>query len=292
MANKFSPSDAAVSIFTFAKLNPKFVLRYMAITSVFSLLLYIIVSFTGLLESGAAFEKINPNSTDLEPFFAALKLINGPVAIIFLLAAILLGVVLNAFAMRKLVRNQEIGFYGLSFGNDEKNLIIGSLLIAFIVFCVTFLISFVLSFVAVFFKPVALLVPVIIILGAIFLLGRLGIWAVLSIANRNIGIKDAYNYTKEQFWSFVGAYILCGTLVIIASIFVKALLSFVFSAIMPADMFYKVPQNSKEVLAIGTLLFQMVFSFFSSFGSLALLCVGAYAYHQIEAGEVKVKEEI
>ena len=152
-----------------------------------SLLLYIIVSFTGLLESGAAFEKINPNSTDLEPFFSALKLINWPVSIIFLLAAILLGVVLNAFAMRKLVRNQEIGFYGLSFGNDEKNLIIGSLLIAFIVFCVTFLISFVLSFVAVFFKPVALLVPVIIILGAIFLLGRLGIWAVLSIANRNIG---------------------------------------------------------------------------------------------------------
>ena len=291
MANKFSPSDAAVSIFTFAKLNLKFTITFMAISAVFSLFFTILLSYSGIMEFSAAVEKINPNSTDLEPFYNAFKLINLPVTIGFFVIAIIVGAILTSMALRKLVRNQQIGFHGLSFGNDEKNIILGNLLIALIIFSVIFAISFVISFIAVFFKPIALLIPVFVILGAIFLMGRLGIWAVISIANHKIGIKDAYKYTKEQFWSFVGAYILCGTLVIIASIFVKALLSFLFSAIMPAGTFYKVPANSKEILTIGTLLFQFVFSFLSSFGSLALLCVGAYAYHQIEAGEVKAQDQ-
>ncbi|MBN8647932.1 MAG: hypothetical protein J0L55_08260 [Caulobacterales bacterium] len=287
MANKFSPSDAAVSIFTFAKLNPKFTIKFMAISAILSLIFTIMLSFTGIMEFSAAVEKLNPNSTDLEPFYNALKLINTPVTFGFFITAILVSGILSAMALRKLVRNQETGFYGLSFGNDEKNIIFGNLIIALIIFGVIFAISFVISFVAVFFPPIAFLFPVFAILGVIFLIGRLGIWAVISIANHTIGIKETYKYTKEQFWSFVGAYILCVTLFIIASIFVKALLSFLFSAIMPAGTFYKAPANGNEILTIGTLLFQFIFSFLSSFGSLALLCVGAYAYHQIEAGEVK-----
>lgn len=291
MANKFSPSDAAVSIFTFAKLNPQFTFKFMGFTALLSVLLLAILAYSGLSEFNMVAAKIDPNNEDIAPLLEAMKLINWPVLTILFLGAALIGAIINAMALKKLVRNQELSGLGFEFGKDEMNIFLGSLLFGLLIFVTIFATTFIFAIFALLLKPLAFLAPIFVILIMVFIMGRFGMWGVLTIANKKISLKESFDFTKEQFWSFVGAFMLCGTLVIIFSLFVQAILGVVFSNIMPAGTFFKAPKSKEELLAIGTIIYQLSTAFVSSFGSLAILCVGAYAYHQIEAGNQPIAQD-
>lgn len=294
MAAKFSPSDAAVSVFSFAKQNPQFTMKYMLYVAVFSLLIGIVMSFSGIYEFNNHVQGINPSSGDMGPLLDGFKLLNWPIIILSLAINIFIGTIISAFGLRKTILNQEPVGLGLGFGKDEQNLLQASLILGVIGFLGMFAISFVGALLAEALPALAILVPVLMVLGAVFLFGRYGQFGIYAILNKTTGIKESFAATKNQFWSYVGAYFLCFIIFIIIILFVVMLLNPLFKAVF-GDNYFPNPINRSEALAFGTLLHQFISAFVGGFVNLAFICVGAFAYHQMNDDQEiteETKEEV
>jgi hypothetical protein len=282
MSKNFSPSDAALSIFSFAKMNPRFVLKYMLYSGVVGVFNLFVLGISGAFEFSLAAEKLGNHPSE-EQVLAVFKNINAPVMFLGLLLTLVIMGILTSFALRKLVRNQELNPIGINFGQEEINIILGNLAISGIIIGGVILSAIFGKIIGSIVKIGDVISIVCVILFLIFILGRIGIWGVMSFVKGNVGIKAAFQFTKTNFWSFVGAYSLGATIFIVAMLFIRALLTILFKNILPADLISFAPQSNEDLFKVGTIIFQFTMSFVASYGSLALICVGAYAYHQIEA---------
>jgi hypothetical protein len=63
----------------------------------------------------------------------------------------------------------------------------------------------------------AALVPVALVLALVLLVGRLGLWGVLTVANDRSSVRDAWVSSKTGFWSLVGSYLIWIVVTLIAS---------------------------------------------------------------------------
>ncbi len=286
MAAKFSPSDAALSVFSFARANTAFTLRFMAIFAVFSVIVSILVASSGVFEYSNFMNSIaatgrEPNEKDLAE---ALALINVPMFLMFALFGLIVGSIVQAMALRKTVLNKDTL---LQFGQDEKNLIFGNLGLAAIFALFVFVTIIFLSILGLILAQgdgkagiLSVISLVIMVLGLIFIYGRCGQFGVFAIANNEMGLKSSFQYTKHEFWSFVGAYVLSGVILMIMSIIVTRIISIILNAILP-DAFFVANANSlQDLLKIGNIMLQLISGAVSGFLNLAFICVGAYIYHQ------------
>ena len=283
MQAKFSPSDAAVSIFGFIKANPRFTYRYMAISAVVGLLSAFALAAAGLFEFLERLTEISKGSSppSSSEIMAALNMIKLPQLAIFTVISTIVTIAILGMALRKTVLNKEIGFYGLNWGKDENQLGIAMLQLAAIWFAAYFLVLLLGTLAAMVSVFLAVLFLVAFVLFMVFLLGRFGMFGVYTIVNQKASLAQTARETKEQFWSFVGAFILAWVICYIALMVVQALTGLALRPLMGDVGASGYPTNFKGMLSIGAILYFALNGAFAGVFQLALVCVGAFAYHKM-----------
>jgi hypothetical protein len=283
MPAKFSPSDAAVSIFSFAKANRPFTLRYMGIYGIIGLISVFGLIGTGYLDVMTRIAEITRRSTQPNPdtLLAAFALIKVPQLAVFLIVSTLVSLVMLGMALRKTVLNKEIGFYGLNWGRDENQLGIALLqlwLVFFLGYIVVVLIG---GLIAMAVPGFLFIIPVVLILFFVFLLGRFGMYGVYTVANQKASLRQTADATKEQFWSFVGAFFLAWIIVAIGAMVIQAIIGLILKPLMGQIGASGFPANVSDMLNIGSILYFFINGAISGLSQLALVCVGAFAYHKM-----------
>lgn len=261
----------------------------MVLFAALSFITSIIMGFSGLYEFSAALQGMKGNPSNMGPILEALQLLNWPIIILSIAMNVIFGVIVSAFALRKTVLNSEVGKYGLGFGNDEINLLKGSLIIVGIFTALFFVISFLGSFLSALSPILSFVTFVAGMLVLIFASGRTGQYGVYSILNKTAGVKESYAATKEQFWSYVGAYFLCFIIVIIFALIFSAILNPLLHGVFK-DSFTAAPLSKEQALGIGTLVHQIIMGFVGGFINLSFICIGAYIYHQTNVGNGQATE--
>lgn len=283
MQAKFSPSDAAISIFGFIKANPQFTYRYMAISAVVGLVSVFALASTGYLEFMTRFAEITrgggqPSESEM---LAALSLLKLPQLAIFMVVATIASMTLLGMALRKTVKNQEIGFYGLTWGKDENQLTIAMLQLSLLMFAASLGISIISVLLALAVPMLAIIMPVGVVLMMVFLMGRYGMYGVYTILNQKASLKQTAEATKEQFWSFFGAYFLAWAICAIALMVIQALMGLALRPLMGEVGASGLPSDLKGMLSIGAILYFALNGAISGVAQLAFVCVGAFAYHKM-----------
>lgn len=285
MFNKFSPSEAAVSVFEFTKLHSKFVLRYSlfyALFQVISVLLLATSGYFGMLRQLIAID--NSNLSD-EAMKALLASINVPVFLIFIFISIAFGLMFLGMVLRKTVNNQEIGYYGFTWGKDETNLLIAGLTLIGIYFASFFVAGMIGAIFAAFGSAGDVAQPIILALVSVFIIWfviSISQYGVVSVANGKFNLKEILAETKEQFWSYFGAYLLAFVLVLIATLIIQSSLGAIFgmSSFKPENLEKVMPSNIGAALTPKFVLYYFALGIFSGFTQIAFACVGSYAYHK------------
>lgn len=279
MANKFSPSDAAVSVFTFAKLNPKFTIQFcIQIAIVYTLLYWAFISFGGSefiskMISMARAKSVMSDEEAMELF----KLLNwSALAPALIIICIFSNIILTS-ALRKSVRNQDGRYFGLDFGKDEIQFLIAALIYGF----ASGIISGIFEAFSGAFKGLAPLLGLVKFILQIYINVRFGMFGILTIANQKSSLLATYKYTKPHFWNLLGAFILSAAIAFIAYIIYFLIASLIVGALTSG-------LNAGSAQSIKSFINVFVASLGIGFVQLTFVCVGAYAYHQIEAGENKV----
>lgn len=283
MSAKFSPSDAAVSIFGFIKANPKFTYRFMAIFAVVGLLNAIALASTGVFEFMARFTEISQGSStpNTNEMMAAFSLIKFPQLAIFAGFATFVSVAILGMALRKTVLNKEIGFHGLSWGKDENQLGIAMLQLMALWFA-AYVLVIIIGTLAAMASPFLMVIALVaFVLFMVFILGRFGMWGVYTIVNQKASLRQSASETKEQFWSFVGAFFLCWAICSIALMVFQALTGLALKPLMGEVGASGFPTDFKGLLSIGSILYFTLNGAFAGVVQLAMVCVGAFAYHKM-----------
>lgn len=290
MANKFSPSDAAISVFSFAKSNKEFTLKYMGIMAVMALVSMASFISTGYLEFAnkmMEFQKSGATPSESDAF-AAISLIKAPQLILFIIIATAFSIAILTMALRKTVRNEEIGFYGLSWGKDENAICIAMLKL----FGIVFLGSFVIGFASGLLGIAGISSPIIMLTGIalfmIFILGRYGFYGVYTIVKGKSALKETTEATKDQFWSVVGAFLLCWAIMSIGALVLQSLFGLILRPLMGDVGANGLPKSLSGFFSIGGILYFLVIGAIGGFANLAYVCVGAFAYHKMnEATQIE-----
>ncbi len=289
MLNKFSPSEASVSVFEFTKLHPKFVLRYSLIYGVFqvvSVLLLAATGYFGIIRKMAAMGSATPSEQDILSVFSSL---NWVVVAITFIVSIAFGTMVMAMALRKTVNNQEIGFYGLTWGKDENNLLFAMFIVAIIYigsFFAAGLLGGILAAAGIAVEYATPVVMAIVTVAMIWFVVAVSQYGVISIANGRFKLKEVMSETKPQFWSYMGAYVLAFILAMIASLIIQGSLGAIFgmSTFNPENAKNLFPESFVAALRPNYILYYFCMGTFSGFINLAFVCVGSYAYHKKREG--------
>lgn len=279
MANKFSPSDAAVSIFTFAKLNPKFTIQFcIQVAIIFTLMYWAFISFGGhefiskMAELGRS-RKVMTEDEAME----LMKILNWSGLVPALIVLSVLSNIILTSALRKSVRNQEGRYFGLDFGKDEVQFLVAALIYGF----ASGIIGGIFTVLGDVFKNLAGLLGIVKFVLQIFIAVRFGMFGILTIANQKSSLLASYKYTKPHFWELLGAFILSGVIAFIAFMIYFLIASIVVGALTSGI------STGGDSVSIKTFILVFTSAIGIGFIQLMFVCVGAYAYHQIEAGEVK-----
>lgn len=283
MSAKFSPSDAAVSIFGFIKANPKFSYQYMAISAIVGLLSTIAFGASGLFEFMARFTEISQsgNQPSTSEMMAAFNMLKHPQLAIVAIISTVITVAMLGMALRKTVLNKEIGFYGLTWGKDENQLGIAILQLTGILFAAYILAIIIGTLVALASPFLALIALVAFVLFMVFMLGRFGMYGVYTIINQKASLRQCASETKEQFWSFVGAFFLCWAICSIALMVLQALTGLALKPLMGDVGTNGIPTDFSGIFNIGAVLYFTLNGAFAGVVQLAVVCVGAFAYHKM-----------
>lgn len=208
-------------------------------------------------------------------------MIKLPHLAIFAIISTFVTILVLGMALRKTVLNKEIGFYGLSWGNDENQLGIAMLQLAGIWFAAYVLVFIFGSLVAMVSPFLALLFLVAFALFMVFLLGRCGMFGVYTIVSQKASLAQTARETKEQFWSFVGAYFLAWVICFIVVLVMQALTGLALRPLMGDVGASGYPTDFKGIFSIGAILYFALNGAFAGVFQLALVCVGAFAYHKM-----------
>jgi|GEM_PF-5063597 hypothetical protein len=298
MAGDFKPTDAATSVFTFIKTYPKFVVRYVIFTlaAILPFFGYIAYLVTAVINNiGLEGEKWE----GVEPFFAMLKQINAlPLLVAVIVFSFAISISNMAMAIRKAVLNQEIGFWGLTWGGFENRLAIVSFAISFLPMLLLWpLFSIFGTAGDLDAKVEALLVPLLFMFlfflfylpFSVYAIGRWGLYGICALREGNFGIKASAELSKGRFWSLFGGYALTYLIwVVISGIFQNigsALIG--FQSILandPSELSSFLSAFTPELLG-KLVVFYIVLIVIGALSYLAYICTGAFAYLKIKQAE-------
>jgi hypothetical protein len=281
MTKTFSPSEAALSVFELAKRQPQFVLRYCIIYALILMATYVIAGATGV---GEAFQNyVALSGTGRPP--SPQKMMDvlspaGPGFGVIIAFGLISGAVTSAMALRKAVRNEDSGLFGLQFGADEFRLLGAMALIGLIVFGINMAISVIGGFVLAGNAALAVLLVFVALLVACFFMLRLSQFGVLTIANQAVTVIPSWAETNGQVWRFLGAYLLW---IIIASILglIAQSLGGIGALAMGVKVSGGLPSSAVDAFKPGWLFYSLIYGLASGFGNLGSICIGAYAWHQM-----------
>jgi hypothetical protein len=290
---KFSALKAALSGIDFIKNNQafakKFVLIYAGVYTLYYLALAQIGYFTDFAALTAVFQ-----GGDMQEYAQAAQAKQAPQLILALLsfAAYL---ALCAAALRKMLRNEEVGLWGISWGKDENRMLLSLLiLLAMLIgLYLVLIIPTVIISVPLLLRDAnnpqntAMVVGIILLIVmpffAVFMV-RFSQYGVLTIAKRKVAVMDSWRETKGQFWSYFGAHLL----VYLAMMAVMCLGWFLAIKGFAGG---NEPKNALEFL--HPLIIIPTIVIFAIVGLLTLCAnsVGAYAFYITHNGEGVVELE-
>ena len=292
MANRFSPRAAAFSIIDFTKAHPSFVLKYSLFYVVFMVLYFAALGAIGYFDifkimfAGGG----EPDITELNRYNSEVTSKMWPLIIL----SMLVYVAYKGAVLRKMIRGEEIGFYGFTWGKDENRLALSSLIwfaLYFATYLVVVLVGLAIGFVAGFaFKNVPILAGILIFVDIvacvgifIYVLARIGQYSTISIARRKIVVMDSWNLTKGHTGSFVLAYLIF----FVAFTIILAIFGAFAFQIVKSDFSASSFPNlmNPKWFALG-----IIYGLITSFMMLAMSCISAYAYKIMFDGEELTQE--
>ncbi len=286
MKNQFSPSEAAVSFFEFVKVHPKFTLKYCLIFGIINFITIMALFNTGYKDMVVLMTSPDFNPNDPTALMNLYKSMDYWTLIPALIFSMLLGVLTITMGLRKTVLNQETGFFGLNFGKDEINYIKANLVIGIIAFLFMLLAMLVTS-VLINIPVVGTLVPIVIVCVWCFSAVKISMFGIYSIANKTMGIKESWEATKKDYWSYLGAFILNAIIVMIGSLIIMSIIGAMVGSLNTQELGKAANQQEllEQLFSINTVAYLFINGIVSGFANLALICTGAYIYHRTRPEE-------
>jgi hypothetical protein len=281
MTQTFSPSEAALSVFELSKRQPQFVLRFCILYAVVMIVTYALAGALGVgdaLNKFVALTQTNPQP-DPEAVMEILAPATTGIAVL-LIFGLISGLLLSTMGLRKAVRDEDAGLFGLQVGADEARLFAALLLVWAILIGVSLAISIIGGIATLGnVKMVALTLTASII--AMTIVGvRLSQYAVLSIAEKSVAVVKSWHETKGQMWRFIGAYLLWFLISLVFSMIVQTIGSLV-GGLMGSNVGTGMPATLSEFMKPGWLFYALTYGLCAGFQNLGAICVGAYAWHQM-----------
>jgi hypothetical protein len=281
MTKTFSPSEAALSVFQLAKRQPQFVLKFCIIYGVVTMVNHAFAGASGVGEAMKNYMALleSPASVTPERITQVLK----PAAIGFDLLffmSFISGVFLTAMGLRKAVRDEDSGLYGLQFGGDEIRLLLAMLLFAMALFCVSFVAISVIGLMTTGNMALAMLGGFLVLMITAAAGIRLSQFGVLTIAQRRIVLVPALTETKGHFGRFLGAFVLWGVIALLTIMIASIIASF-GASILGARIIGIYPTSLAMFMTPSWMFYSLAMGLAGGFISLGTLCVGSYAWHQM-----------
>ena len=280
--SSFSPTDAAFSVFPLVKRYPRFVGLVLAVSVPIGIISSVLFTM-GLGEAFADYSQRvarNP-SLSADDISAIGALVNTPIALLMLVFGVVANSVLAGLILRKTVLNEDPVGIGIKFASLEVRLIQANLALFGIMFVASVLVFSILGLLAGLAGAgtgaalfVAVLAPVCLILLSIVAVGRLGLFGVAAAATGTLGLKAAWNISRGSFWSIVGALLLWSIAATVMTMLFQALVSLTLGVSAETGGLATSPLG---IVASGLL------AAFGGFTQLGTICVGAYAWHQMQA---------
>jgi hypothetical protein len=281
MTNTFSPSEAALSVFELAKRQPQFVLRYCIIYALVLMAVYALAGATGVGKAIQDYAALTTGRTPPSPERMLEALSPAGFGFVLLLAfGIVSGAITSAMALRKAVRDEDQGFFGLQFGKDEVNLLLATLVVGAVLFAANMLISLV-GGIATGGQPrllVFVMMIAVIVVGVVGM--RLSQFGVLTINDGRVSVLASIEQTKGQTWRFIGAYLLWFIVSSIITLIAQSIAG-IGAGAMGVKVSSGMPMSLGAFFTPGWLFYTLVYGLAAGFGSLGAICVGAYAWHQM-----------
>lgn len=280
--SSFSPTDAAFSVFPLLKRYPRFAGLVIAVSVPIGVLSSVLRSM-GLGEAYAAYAARVARDPNLQPEDMAAfgALVNVPMTLLMVLFVLVSSAMLSGLMLRKTVLNQDPVGVGLQFGSLEIRLIQANVAL----FLICFLASMLVFMVAGFLSAVAgegeagvlfavTVIPVALTMLAVLAIGRLGLFGVAAAATGTVGLKAAWDVSRGSFWLIVGALLLWCVAAIVMYLVFQSVVTLVLGVGGDGTALTQSPLG----LVVSALM-----SAFGGFIQLGTVCVGAFAWHQMQA---------
>lgn len=292
--NKFSPLKAAFSGIDFIKNNMDFSKKFILVFTIVYTLYYIALAqlgyFENLREIFSLFQTMEPQTmpSEMHPPNQGMQLGLATLTMFAYLA-------LSAAAQRKMLRGEETGFHGFTWGKDENRMLLSILILSgmYVGFVIVFSIVAVIIAVPLIMRDpnnsammmIALAILIIALLPlAAFFMTRFSQYGVMCVAKRKIGVWESWRETKSQFWSFLGAH-----LIVYGAMMLVMALTWYF-AIKTFGAAHA-PKTALEFFHPLIILPTIISS--AMIGALTLCAnsVGAYAFYVMHGGEGVLESE-
>lgn len=281
MTKTFSPSEAALSVFQLAKRQPQFVLKFCILYAVVMMINHAFAGGSGVGEAMANYMALleSPSNVTPQRITAVLKPAANGFDVMFLISFVA-SVFLNAMGLRKAVRDEDTGLFGLQFGGDEIRLVLAMLLFAVALFCVSFSAISIVGLVTAGNMAAATLGGAFALMITASAGVRLCQFGVLTIAQRRVVLVPALIETKGQFWRFLGAFVLWGVVALLVLLIAWIMARF-GASILGAQISAIYPTTLAVFMTPGWMLYSLTLGLVTGFINLGTLCTGSYAWHQM-----------
>lgn len=280
--SSFSPTDAAFSVFPLLKRYPRFAGLVIAVSVPIGVLSSVLRSM-GLGEAYAAYAARVARDPNLQPedMAAIGALVNVPMTLLMVLFVLVSSAMLSGLMLRKTVLNQDPVGVGLQFGSLEIRLIqayVALLLICCLASMLVFMVAGFLSAVAgeggVGLLFAVTVIPVALTMLAVLAIGRLGLFGVAAAATGTVGLKAAWDVSRGSFWLIVGALLLWSVAAFVMTLVFQSVVTLVLGVGGDGTALTQSPPG---------LVASALMAAFGGFTQLGTVCVGAFAWHQMQA---------
>jgi hypothetical protein len=216
---------------------------------------------------------------DLERIVAVVSPATAGVTIL-MVVSLILGIFLTAMGLRKAVRDEDTGFFGLQLGGDEIRLFLATLAVSFGVLGLIIVMGLLGGIISFGNRGIMALAVLASYLIAGYMALRLCQYGVVTTANRALSFNGTWQQTKGQFWRFVGAYLLwalVGNIAILIAQSVGTLGALAMGVKVGSGM----PASLEAFMTPGWLFYALLYGLVAGLANLGYICIGAYAWHQM-----------
>lgn len=280
--SSFSPTDAAFSVFPLLGRYPRFVGLVVALSVPIGLITSVLIDM-GMGEAITALNAAAASGNPIPPeeLAAIGALVNLPMTLLMVVFSLIANAMLTGVMLRKTVLNQDPIGLGLGFGSLELRLIqanlvlfVGFMLAGTLVATLAGLLAALMGGGLGSAMMSATLIPVAISMLVVLAIGRLGLFGVAAAATGTNGLKAAWDISRTRFWSIVGALLLWYVALLVMLLVVQTVVSLALGVGADTAGLLGSPQ---------AIIASALMAGFGGFLQLGTICVGAYAWHQIQA---------